>query len=201
MFFQHLFLIATIGLSLVGFSRPQLLERFALTMYGLKRGEYDRLLLSGFVHADYGHLIFNMITYYFFAYSWGHLYAGQLGLPWWLFGVFYLGAIVVSNIAVWQAYRKRPHYVSLGASGGISAVVLSMILLIPWQTFYVFIIPMPAIVFAALYIGVSIYYSVRGSRDNINHLAHLAGSLYGLCFSIAVKPDVLQLFFRELMNF
>lgn len=179
----------TVAVSWLAFDRPRLLDRLLLWSPAIERQrQYDRLLTHGFVHADWSHLLFNMITLYFF----GRLIErvlgelmGPIGFP-----LFYLTAIVVAMLPSYLRHRHDPHYRSLGASGGVSAVLFAYILLDPWAWIFVFFIPMPAIVYAVAYVAYSFYMDRRGG-DNINHSAHLSGALYGVLFMVLLEPRVL----------
>lgn len=152
------------------------MNRFLLTPYWIeRRNEYYRFITSGFIHKDYQHLIFNMISFYFF----GYIAEAWLGTA--LYVVFYLSAIVVSDIPTYFKNRHNSNYASLGASGAVSAVIFASIILHPVNTILIYFIPMPAIVFGILYLGYS-YYMDKRKSGNVNHSAHLYGALYGLTF-------------------
>jgi membrane associated rhomboid family serine protease len=142
-----------------------------------RRGELHRLVSYGFIHADGMHLLFNMITLYFFGGAVERIYARSFGS----FGfiAFYLGALLVSILPSYLQHRNDADYRSLGASGAVSAVLFAFILVQPWATIYVFVIPMPALLYAVLFVGYSIWMDRRGG-DNVNHSAHLWGAGYGL---------------------
>jgi membrane associated rhomboid family serine protease len=161
--------------------------------------QWYRFVTSGFIHADIAHLAFNMFTLYFFGSNWELAYIDYLGVNKLLFLLFYFGGLIVSEIPSYLKNRNNSNYRSLGASGAVSAVVFSMILLMPWSTLYVFVIPIPAIIYAVLYIGYSIYMSKRGG-DYINHDAHLWGAIYGIVFSIAIKPEVVLIFLNQITH-
>lgn len=193
------FLVVTIALSVLALRSTRVMNVCILNVQKLNQREWFRLLTSGFVHADYIHLAFNMFTYYSFAYLWQDIYVGFFGLSWWWFAVFYLSSIVVVNLFVWIANRKKTEYQSLGASGGVSAVVFSCILFFPKEKLYLFFISLPAIWFAVLYLSYSTYQSFRRDKnDRINHFAHLVGCLYGVVFSVLIQPDVLRIFIQKL---
>jgi membrane associated rhomboid family serine protease len=162
-----------------------------------RRKEYHRLVTYGLVHADFGHLLFNMITLFFFGRVMERFYASQLGT--FGFALFYIGALVVSILPTYLKNRGNPSYRSLGASGAVSAVLFGYILLAPWSRIIVFVVPMPAIVYAVLYTGYSIYMDRRG-QDNVNHSAHLWGAAYGVAFTLLVYPPVLSHFLGELLQ-
>jgi membrane associated rhomboid family serine protease len=115
------------------------------------------------------------------------------------FVLFYIGALVVSILPTYLKNRDNPNYRSLGASGGVSAVLFAYILFAPWSQIIVLVVPMPAIVYAMLYTGYSIYMDRRG-QGNVNHSAHLWGAAYGVAFTLLVSPRVLPYFLNALMH-
>jgi membrane associated rhomboid family serine protease len=96
-------------------------------------------------------------------------------------------------------HMDDPDYRSLGASGAVSAVLFAFILINPWAMILVFVVPVPAILFALVYLGYTIYMD-RLRTDRINHSAHLWGAIYGILFTIAVEPRVLGQFFERLSH-
>lgn len=189
-------LLATCAISFLAFKNEKLINDLILWPPAISRGkQYYRLVTYGFIHADGTHLLFNMITLYFF----GSLveqfvsnYIGTLG-----FILFYLSAIVVSILPTFMQNANNPAYRSLGASGAVSAVLFAFVLLKPWSTIIIFVIPCPAIIYAVLYIGYTIYMDRKGS-DNINHSAHLWGAAYGVLFMISMEPRVFTNFIAQL---
>ena len=166
----------TVLVSWLAFNNRPLLERLILWPPAIdRRKQYDRLLTHGFIHADWMHLLFNMITLYSFGQAMEAFYVERIGLLGYL--GFYLSAIVVAILPTFLKHRHDAQYRSLGASGAVSAVLFSFILLAPWSPIYLFLIPIgiPAFVFAALYVGYSIWMDKRGG-DNTNHSAHLSVS-------------------------
>lgn len=162
----------------------------------IKRGkQYYRLISYGFIHADLSHLLFNMITLYFFGSLIEQFVSSYIGV--FGFVAFYLSAIVVSILPTYIKNVNNPEYRSLGASGAVSAVLFAFVLLQPWTTILVFFIPCPAIIYAVLYIAYSIYMDRKGS-DNINHSAHLWGAAYGVLFLLCMEPRLIDVFLRQL---
>ena len=194
-----LILIAiTVAVSIAGFSRPGLVDRLLLWPPAVTRGrEYWRLLTCGFVHADLAHLAFNMITLYFFGRFMERFFEGMIGDAG--YALFYLAALVVSSLPSWLRHRDDAQYRSLGASGAVSAVLFAFILLQPWALILVFFVPLPAIVYAVLYLGYTIVMDRRRS-DHINHSAHLWGAVFGILFTLALEPRVAGFFLQQLMN-
>lgn len=191
-------LAITCVVSYLAFKNARLLDDLILWPPAIARKhEYYRLVTYGLVHADFTHLLFNMITLYFFGRVMEGFYAGQLGT--YGFALFYLGALVVSILPTYLKNRGNADYRSLGASGAVSAVLFGFVLLAPWSLIIVFVIPVPAVVYAVLYTGYSIYMDRRG-RGNINHSAHLWGAAYGVVFTLLVNPRVLPHFLGALMQ-
>ena len=161
------------------------------------RHQYYRFVTCGFIHADIMHLAFNMFTLYFFGKALELYYMGDLGLEPYYYVILYFAALIVANIPSYLKHRDDYAYRSLGASGAVSAVLFAFILLRPWAPILLFVIKMPAIIYALLFLGYSIYMSRRGG-DNVNHDAHLWGALFGVLFTIAVHPSVVSSFLNEL---
>ncbi len=184
--------------SWMAFNNRKLADRLILWPPAIdKHKQYDRLVTYGFIHADFGHLLFNMITLYFFGREIEDV-MGQLSSPW-AYPVFYVAALVVSILPTYLKNQHNPNYLSLGASGAVSAVLFAYILLAPWQLIFVFFLPVPAIVYAVLYVGYSIWMDRRGG-DRINHSAHLAGAGFGVLFMLIMEPKVLRFFLQQLMS-
>ena len=189
-------ILVTCAISILAFRNEKLISDLILWPPAISRGkQYYRLLSYGFIHADGTHLLFNMITLYFF----GRLieqfmasYIGTLG-----FVAFYLSAIVVSILPTYVKNVGNPAYRSLGASGAVSAILFAFVLLQPWATILIFFIPCPAIIYAVIYVGYSIYMDRKGS-DNINHSAHLWGAAYGVLFLLAMEPRIFGVFLAQL---
>jgi membrane associated rhomboid family serine protease len=188
----------TCVVSFLAFSDKRLLERLILWPPAISRqNQYYRLLSYGLVHASPMHLIFNMLTLFFFGQYMEGIFARLIG-PFG-FALFYAGGLVVSILPTYFANRDNPRYRSLGASGAVSAVLFAFILIQPWATILVYVLPVPAIVFAVLYIGYSIYMDQRAA-DNINHGAHLWGAAYGVAFTLLVEPRLFSLFLGQLAH-
>jgi membrane associated rhomboid family serine protease len=178
--------VVTIATSLIGlFAAPQLIDRSLFRPYWfLRRKQYDTIYMSGFVHADVGHLIFNMFTFYFFAFS----LEGYIGTV--KFLLLYFFGLVISDSWTYFKQRDNPEYASLGASGAIAAVLFAFIVYFPTAKlgFMLIPVPIPAPLFAVGYIAYE-YWAGRQQRGRINHDAHLCGALGGILFVAVTDPS------------
>ncbi|GEN71723.1 MULTISPECIES: rhomboid family intramembrane serine protease [Chryseobacterium] len=182
-----LFIIITAIISFVAFNNPGITEKYKFSVGAiLGRKEYIRLLSSGFLHADIMHLVFNMMTLYFFGPIIIQTF-GNLG-----FTIVYLGSILLGNFLSLYIYQKQPWYSAVGASGGVSGILFASIAMMPDIGIYIFFIPIPVkgYIFGLLYFGYSVYMMMNPRQhDNIGHAAHLGGAFFGLVYAVAVAPD------------
>lgn len=188
-------ILITCIISFVAFSKEQVMNRLIFWPPAIERGQYDRFISHGFIHADGAHLLFNMITLFFFGSiieSFYRQYLYDLG-----FVLFYLGGLIAAIVPSYLANKNNPRWASLGASGAISAVLFAYILFQPWKLIFVFFIPVPAIIFAVLYVAYSIWSSKKGN-SNINHSAHLWGAAYGVIITIIIEPRLIPHFLQQL---
>ncbi len=186
--------------SLIGFSNADVIDKTIMWPYGIKREkQYYRFITSGFIHADFIHLLFNMFSFYYFG-SAIEFYFSQYGLGGNVsYLLLYFLALIIADIPSYLKHQDDYNYRALGASGAVSAVIFACILFQPWGTILIYFIPMPFVVFAFVYLGYCIYMSKK-NLGHVNHDAHLWGSLFGLIFTavlIAVMspqlfPDILQ---------
>jgi membrane associated rhomboid family serine protease len=188
-------IIITALVSVSAFNSQKVYDDLIMYPPAVDRGQFWRLLTSGFIHADWQHLLFNMLTLYFFGEAIEAVMQTIAG-PFGFWGL-YLGGILVSDIPSYLKNRGNSRYASLGASGGVSSVVFAFILFAPWSWFS--FPPVPAIVYGIGYLWYCVYMSKRGS-DNVNHDAHFWGALYGIVFTIVAQPTVLTYFFNQLMH-
>jgi len=186
-------LVVTLATSLAGlYGSPKIIEHSLFRPYWfLRRRQYATIVTSGLVHADLPHLIFNLITFYFFAFQLEKQIGGAR------FAALYLIGLVVSDAGTYFKHRNDPDYASLGASGAISAVLFASIVYFPWQKLFIIPIPVPipAPIFAIGYVAYS-WYSSRQARGRINHDAHLGGALAGLVFVAITDPGA----YRQLLQ-
>jgi membrane associated rhomboid family serine protease len=164
--------------------------------------QFYRTITSGFIHADYLHLFVNM----FVLYSFGRVLQDYYAFLFQEKAMFYLiclyiGGIILSDLPTYLKHQNNPGFNSLGASGAVSAVLFSYIFINPLQKVYAFMfLPLPGIVWGILYMGYSIYASKRGG-DFINHDAHLFGAIFGILFTVAMKPELAIRFYHNIISF
>jgi membrane associated rhomboid family serine protease len=180
-------MIITAVVSIVAFTSSGLWRGLALEPYRMVRtGQYHQVVTAGLLHADFWHLFVNMLTLFFF----GPWLEATVGGP--VFLTIYLASLLAGNIYPLIKYRNRENYVAIGASGAVSGILFSFCLFYPTAILRLFFfIPMPAFLFAILYVVYSIY-AMRGRNDNIGHEAHLAGALTGIVLTLILVPEVIE---------
>ena len=200
----NLLILVTAGLSLYALNNEAVMDKWIMNPYNVNRKkEYYRFITSGFIHADYMHLIFNMFTFYYFGNMVERVYEaiyGRMGDI--LYILLYVAGIIVSDIPTYLKNKNNSYYNSLGASGGVSAILFAGILFDPLAKMYLMFIPIPirAFIFGAIYLIYTYTQSKRG-RDGINHDAHLYGALFGMAFTIIIYPQVINHFLNNLREF
>jgi membrane associated rhomboid family serine protease len=192
----------TLAFSIIAFNQHSLIYKYQFNPYQiLERKQYARLFLHGFLHANWTHLIINMLVLYSFGTALERYFQYTYGdnwIPYYL--ILYVGAILVSPLYALFRHRNDYHYNAVGASGAVSAVVFAAIFFDPWNKIYFFMmIPMPGIVFAALYLVYSWLMS-RKSTDNIAHDTHFFGALYGFVLPILLQPTLFAEFIHKLLR-
>ncbi len=189
--------IITLAVSILAFSSDDVYDNFILHPATVAHGKrVYTLITSGLIHKDLQHLFFNMLSYYFFAFSLER-YMGH-----WQFGLLYVACLILSDIPTVMKHREDHWYHSLGASGAISGVVFSSIMFNPWGGMGLIFIPglyIPAIIFGALYLFYCSYASKKG-LGNINHDAHFYGAVWGVIITICLYPIVVPNFFHIIAN-
>nr|WP_262907644.1 rhomboid family intramembrane serine protease [Hymenobacter sp. BT770] len=200
----------TVAISAYAWSKDELMNAWIMEPYRMARsgGQWYRLLTSGFLHADWAHLLFNMFAFYSFGpvvlRALAEGYGEVFGLG--LFLLLYLGGIILSDLPTYFQHRDNPGYRSLGASGGVSSVLFASILLFPVNNngggIIIFPIPFPIqpFVFGVLYLAYS-WYMGRRRADNINHDAHFYGALYGVVLLLALMPFAGPAFINQISLF
>lgn len=164
--------------------------------------QVHRIVTHGFVHADTPHLLFNMFSLYIFGehieYVFTQLF-GKIGLLY--FVLLYLGGMIFSSFSSYIKYYNKPNYNAIGASGAVSSVVFAFILIYPIQKIGIFFIPpfIPGWIFGLLYLAYSHWMSKK-QMDNIGHEAHFWGAVFGLLFTLFLKPSLWQEFINQVFK-
>lgn len=192
----------TLVASLLAFNNEDLMRKWILNPYLVHhKKQWWRMITSGFIHADFMHLFFNLFAFYGFGMAVENYYAAifeEKGIFFYL--LLYLGAIVIANGPSLNKNKDNHYYNSLGASGAVSAVIFAAILFQPWSKIYFFgVIGIPGILMGPLYLFIEYRMGKQGGTG-INHDAHFWGAIFGLLFTLALKPKLLMYFFDQLMS-
>jgi membrane associated rhomboid family serine protease len=180
-------ILANVAVSIKGFNDFSFFEKYKFNIAGIRRGEQIRMVTSGFLHVDVTHLLFNMLTLYFFA----SVVIDAVGVT--KFVLIYIASLLVGNLLSLFFHKEEYHYSAVGASGAVTGVLYSAILFYPDMGLYLFFIPIaiPAWIFGILYLLYSIY-GMKSRMGNIGHDAHFGGAIAGYALTIAFVPSLLE---------
>ncbi|MGQ7947532.1 rhomboid family intramembrane serine protease [Flavobacterium sp. WC2509] len=179
-------IVANVFISYKGFNDLSFFRKYEFHVGSIGAGEQIRMLSSGFLHADMGHLLFNMLTLYFFA----PVVLGFLGD--FSFILVYFGSLLFGSLLTLSFHKNEYGYRAVGASGAVTGVLYSAILLQPNMMLGLyFVIPIPAYLFGILYLLYSIY-GMRAKNDNIGHTAHFGGAIGGYLITLLRNPELIQ---------
>jgi membrane associated rhomboid family serine protease len=197
-------LIFTSIISIWAFNRPEMMYRLDFQPALIQRNlgkEWFRFLSHGFVHADWPHLIFNMLTYFFFAPNVERVFEARFGEKATLyFLLLYLGGICLSVIPSYEKNKFNSMYHAVGASGGVSSILFASVIYFPMNNICLYgLICLPGIIWAGIYLVYS-YYMGRKGGDNINHDAHIFGALYGVALTLILDPSAIKAMVSQIMN-
>lgn len=195
-------IIVTLIITVIAFYSDEVMSKMMLNPYQVyHKKEWYRMITHGFLHADWTHLIINMIVLYSFG-SNVEAWFGKLKMAGYIdsvaitYSLLYFGGIIIASMITLFRHRNNHWYNSVGASGAVSAIIFTSIFFNPLDKLYFFaVIPIPGIVFAVLYLVYSSYMS-RRSKDNINHDAHLLGAVYGFTFPLLIDFDLISHFLQ-----
>lgn len=178
---------ANVIISMKGFNDISFFEKYKFNIAGIRRGEQVRMFSSAFLHADFSHLLFNMLTLYFFA----DVVINVVGVT--FFVIIYVVSLLAGNLLSFYFHRDEPHYSAIGASGAVMGVLYSAILFYPGMPLYLFFIPIPipAWLFGLAYLLYSIY-GMKTRMGNIGHDAHIGGAVGGYVLTLLFAPYLFQ---------
>jgi membrane associated rhomboid family serine protease len=179
-----LLIVANVLFSMKGFDDYSFLDKYKFQVGRIKGDEKIRMLTSGFLHVDWMHLGFNMYALYIF----GGFVSNNLGIiP---FLIIYFGSLLAGSLYTLQYHKDEPYYSAVGASGAVSGIVYSSILVFPdMQLLLFFAIPIPGYVFGVGYLLYSIY-GMKKQLGNIGHAAHLGGAIGGFVLTLVLMPSL-----------
>lgn len=178
-------IVANVLISYKGFNDLAFFRKYEFHVGSIRSGEQIRMLSSGFLHADMMHLLFNMLTLWFFA----PVVLGWLGT--FSFVLVYFGSLIFGSLLTMVFHKNDYSYRAVGASGAVTGVLYSAILLQPDMMLGIFfVIPIPAYLFGILYLLYSIY-GMRAKNDNIGHTAHFGGAVGGYLITLIKEPSLL----------
>ena len=196
--------VLTVGISMYAWSNDALMQSWTMRPYAIARDsrQWYRFLTSGFLHADWGHLLFNMLAFYSFGDVVLNVLQYKFGPPMGsaAFLLLYLGGIVVSDLPTYFRHRDDRHYTSLGASGGVASIIFAAVLYAPTLGIGFPLLPslsIPGFIWGALYLAYS-WYMGRQQGDNINHDAHLYGALFGFALMLVLMPSAGPSFINQI---
>ena len=202
--------LGVIGLNILvswkGFNDHAFFDKYKFQVGSIVHNkEYYRILSSGFLHVDFTHLLFNMLTLYFFAntvigffaspegFLFGDFSQGNLKMGYGMFLLIFLVAVIGGNLLSLLIHKKENYYSAVGASGGVTGILFAAIAAFPeMELRLLFAIPIPAWVFGILYLGYSVY-GMRTNLGNIGHSAHLGGAIVGMLATVIYYPVILQI--------
>lgn len=178
---------ANVIISFKGFEDRLFFEKYKFNVGSIRRGEQIRMFSSGFLHVDTAHLLFNMITLYFFASN----VIGSLGT--YNFLIIYFASLVFGNLLSLYFHKEKFWYSAVGASGAVTGVLYSAILLDPGMSLYMYFIPIPipGYVFGIGYLLYSIY-GMKNRIGNIGHDAHFGGAVGGYAITLILMPSLFK---------
>lgn len=176
---------ANVLISFKGFNDRLFFERYKFQVGPINAGQKERMLTSGFLHVDTSHLLFNMVTFYFFA---NHVIHGFGAAK---FLMIYFISLVAGSLLALFFHKDEPHYSAVGASGAVTGILYSSILLNPGMDLFLYFIPIPI---PAYVIGIGyLLYSIYGMKKrigNIGHTAHFGGAIGGYAATLVFDPDL-----------
>mgnify|MGYP003626312155 FL=1 len=178
---------ANVLVSLKGFNDTSFFERYKFSIGAIKAGQKERMVTSGFLHVDISHLLFNMLTLYFFA---------GVVINWFgpvQFFIIYAVSLLAGSLLALSFHKNEPYYSAVGASGAVTGILYAAILLQPTMQLGIMFIPIPV---PAYVVGIGyLLYSIYGMKKrlgNIGHTAHFGGAIGGYACTLLFMPSLLH---------
>lgn len=184
--FLIVIIAANVLFSYKGFNDLAFFRKYEFHIGSIRAGEQIRMITSAFLHADWNHLFFNMLTLYFFAPVVIDHFSAMT------FILIYATSLIGGSLLTLLMHKDDYSYRAIGASGAVTGILYSAILIYPDMSLYLFFIPIPipAYIFGIGYLLYSIY-GMRAKNDNIGHTAHFGGAIGGYLLTIAQEPSML----------
>ncbi len=179
-------IVSNILMSFKGFNDLAFFRKYEFHIGSIRAGEQIRMFSSAFLHADLGHLFFNMFTLYMFAPVVIEYFGGYSFL------IIYVGSLIFGSLLTLLFHKDDYNYRAIGASGAVTGILYSAILIQPDMSLYLFFIPIPipAFIFGIGYLLYSIY-GMKAKNDNIGHTAHFGGAIGGYLITLMKDPEML----------
>jgi len=194
-------ILVTVAVTILAFNNHELFRRLAFNAYDIKHFKNSyRFVSYALIHADWIHLLINMMVLYSFGSvveTYYGFYFGNKAILYYL--LLYIGSTAISTLPSYGKHKDDYTYTAVGASGAVSAVVFASIIFDPLSKIYLFLIPIgiPAIIFGVLYLAYS-WYMGKKNIDNVGHDVHFWGAIFGFMFTIVLKPSLLNNLFYML---
>lgn len=197
-------IIITAIISLISFSNADLFNRLKFNAWLIhERKQSWRFLSYALVHGGWMHLFINMFVLYSFGTNIEVSFNYLFGIPqsYIYYGLLYIGGVLFATLFDYGKHKDDPYYDAVGASGAVAAVLFASILISPTSSLFIFPIPfpVPAYIFGVLYLIYSVYMGKQG-KDNIGHYAHFFGAVFGIVFTLLLKPSLAENFLHQLLN-
>ena len=201
MYLTYTIIIITVVVTILGFNNESLFDKLKFNAYDVKHSnQWYRFFTYGLLHAGWLHLFINMLVFYSFGAiveTYLKFYFPAKHILYFL--LLYVGGLILSIIPAFGKNKNNVFYNSVGASGAISAILFSSIILYPSGKIFFFFIPVgiPSPIFGVIYLAYEYYMSKRG-KDNIGHDAHFWGAIFGVVYIIALKPQFAISFLQQI---
>lgn len=187
MIYAYILITLNVLVSSKGFGDYSFFEKYKFNIASVRKGDQIRIVSSGFLHVDWAHLLFNMLTFYFFVEVINHI------LGEWQMVAIYFVSLIVGNLLTLVLHKNEPSYSAVGASGAVTGILYAAIMLQPGMNLFIYFIPIPipAYLFGIGYLLYSIY-GMKQRTDNIGHTAHFGGAIGGYALALFFAPQLIQ---------